>query len=497
MANDAKLHFEFHTNAKKSHMNRRIIHLICILSTLLPSLSLWAQPSLPDMVLSGSWTALFNAPDRPARSVILHITSYPGGPHETYIDIPDRGLYGLRMDSTLVREPLISMISTQAPMRFEAMIHRDQMYLEGLWKQGNKTWSFIARKIDRLAQRVQEPGPAVPYIRKPIRLLNRAGGVVLGGELVLPDSARLWPAVILVSDGGVHDRDAEVSGHHPFRVLADLLARQGIATLRLDDRGIGSSGSYGVATLADRVSDLEVAVDLLRTNAHIDRDNVYILGHGEGGVTAAHAATTRLGVAGLILMGTPALNGWNHLKTQITSQEKERGTSKEVIKVYTGMADRWKTIVENSPNADSTAERIERYHRALIASKSASLEKYRRFRTFMQGDQHAYVRSTMLPRLQEISELDLPASLPETACRLLVLYAEKDAEVPASLHQSAFAKIKQPQGRSVTMHRFPMMNHWFQTCLACTAEEMSMLNETVSPAVVSKISEWLLRGQRK
>lgn len=478
-------------------MKSRIILYIFSLATLLPSLSLWAQPSLPDMVLSGSWTALINAPDRPARSVILHITSYPGGPHETYIDIPDRGLYGLRMDTTLVREPLISMISTQAPMRFEAMIHRDQMYLEGLWKQGSKTWSFIARKIDRLAQRVQEPGPSVPYLRKPIHLLNRAGGVVLGGELVLPDSVRAWPAVIFVSDGGVHDRDAEVSGHRPFRVLADLLARQGIATLRLDDRGIGSSGSYGTASLADRVSDLEVAVDLLRTNDHIDRDNVYILGHGEGGVTAAHTATTRLGVAGLILMGTPSLNGWDHLKSQITVQEKERGTPKDVIKVYTGMADRWKSIVESAPNADSSAARIERYHQELIASKSASIEKYHRFRTFMQGDQHAYVRSTMLPRLQEISELDLPASLPASSCRLLVLYAEKDAEVTAALHAAAFGKIKQSQGRSVTMHTFPMMNHWFQTCLACTAEEMSMLNETVSPTVVSKISEWLLRAQRK
>ncbi|CAN5487342.1 alpha/beta fold hydrolase [soil metagenome] len=478
-------------------MNARIITLICILATLLPSLSLWAQPTLPDMVLSGSWTAVFNAPDRPARSVIMHITSYPGGPHETYIDVPDRGLYGLRMDTTLVRDPLISMVSTEVPMRFEAMFHRDQMYLEGLWKQGNKTWSFIARKIDRLAQRVQEPGPTVPYFRRPIRLLNRTGGVVLGGELVLPDTVRLWPAVILVSDGGVHDRDAEVSGHHPFLVLADLLARQGIATLRLDDRGIGSSGSYGSATLSDRVSDLEVAIDLLRTNAHIDHENVYVLGHGEGGVTAAHAASTRLGVAGLILMGTPALNGWDHLKAQITSQEKDRGTSKDVIKVYTGMADRWKSIVESSPNADSSAARIERYHEELIASKAASIEKYRRFRTFIQGDQHAYVRSTMLPRLQEISELDLPASLPTSSCRLLVLSAEKDAEVPASVHVPAFAKIKQPKGRSVATITFPMMNHWFQSCLACTAEEMSMLNETISPTVVSKISEWLLQAQRK
>ncbi len=487
----------FHTDIKKSLMNRRNVTLLCLLATLLPSLAVWAQPSLPDMVLSGSWTALFNAPDRPARSVILHITSYPGGPHETYIDIPDRGLYGLRMDSTLVRDPLISMISTSAPMRFEAMIHRDQLYLEGLWKQGGKTWSFIARKIDRAAQRVQEPGPVVPYVRKPIRLLNRAGGVVLGGELVLPDTMHAWPAVILVSDAGMHDRNAEVSGHHPFLVLADLLARQGIASLRLDDRGMGLSGTYGTASMADRVSDLEVAVDLLRTNGYIARDSVFILGHGEGGVLAAHTAITRLGVAGLILLGTPALEGWDHLKAQIKWQEQERRTSKAVIKVYTDMADQWRSILRSAPNADSAAERIERYHQALIASKGSSIEKYRRFRTFMQGDQHAYVRSTVVPRLQELNELDLPTSLPSSSCRVLALFAEKDPEVPPSIHEPAFAKIKQPAGRSVTIRRFPMMNHWFQTCLACTAEEMSMLNETISPTVVSTISEWLRRAQPK
>jgi len=480
-----------------SHMNTRFCLLFLALAAFASSPSVRAQSWVPDTVLSGSWTALFNAPDRPARSVILHVTSYPGGPSETYIDIPDRGIYGLRMDSTLVQEPFIAIISTQERMRFEALIHRDQGYLEGLWKQGGKTWSFIARKIDRFAQHVQDPSSIIQYVRKPIHLLNRAGGVVLGGELVLPDTLRPWPAVVLVSDGGLQDRDGEVSGHRPFLVLADMLAKKGIATLRLDDRGVGQSGSSGIATLADRSSDYEVAIDLLRTHPHVDPTNVYILGHGEGGVTAAHAAANRPGLAGMILLGTPAMNGWDHVKEQISYQERERGTKPSVIKVYTSMADRWRSIVEASPNADSSAARIQRYHKDLIRSKAATIDRYPRFFTFSQGDQNAYVRSIMLPRLHELSELDLPASLPASSCRLLALFAENDAEVPLKSNVKAFEKIKQPTGRSVATHTFAKMNHWFQTCLACTTEEMTMLNETFSPSVATKISEWLLQAQPK
>ena len=49
------------------------------------------------------------------------------------------------------------------------------------------------------------------------------------------------PVVLMVTGSGQQNRDEEVFGHKPFAVIADCLARNGIASLRYDDRGFGQS----------------------------------------------------------------------------------------------------------------------------------------------------------------------------------------------------------------------------------------------------------------
>ena len=58
--------------------------------------------------------------------------------------------------------------------------------------------------------------------------------------------------MILITGSGPQDRDETLLGHKPFLVLADDLTRRGIAVLRVDDRGVGSStGDHAKATTAD------------------------------------------------------------------------------------------------------------------------------------------------------------------------------------------------------------------------------------------------------
>jgi alpha/beta superfamily hydrolase len=52
------------------------------------------------------------------------------------------------------------------------------------------------------------------------------------------------------------NRNEEVANHRPFLVLADALARAGIASLRVDKRGVGlSTGEYAEATSMDFAED--------------------------------------------------------------------------------------------------------------------------------------------------------------------------------------------------------------------------------------------------
>src|SRR5947207_2051717 len=99
-------------------------------------------------------------------------------------------------------------------------------------------------------------------------------------------------------------------GHRPFLVIADYLARHGIASLRYDDRGFAkSTGSFGTSTSADFAADAEAAVRFLQRLPGIARDRVGILGHSEGGLIGPMIAARTADVAFLVLMAGPGMPG--------------------------------------------------------------------------------------------------------------------------------------------------------------------------------------------
>ncbi|MDN3596985.1 serine aminopeptidase domain-containing protein [Zunongwangia endophytica] len=54
-------------------------------------------------------------------------------------------------------------------------------------------------------------------------------------------------------------------------MLADALAREGIASFRMDDRGIGeTTGDFEHSTIEDFVQDLEAAKSFIKSQDKID-----------------------------------------------------------------------------------------------------------------------------------------------------------------------------------------------------------------------------------
>ena len=89
----------------------------------------------------------------------------------------------------------------------------------------------------------------------------------------------------MITGSGLQNRDEEIYGHKPFAVIADYLARNGIATLRYDDRGYGESTGDGKnATTEDFARDAKTAMEYLRKEMKFK--NVGILGHSEGAAVA-------------------------------------------------------------------------------------------------------------------------------------------------------------------------------------------------------------------
>ena len=107
----------------------------------------------------------------------------------------------------------------------------------------------------------KEPKKPYPYAEEEVTFPSKAKDVTLAGTITRPNGDGPFPTVIMITGSGPQNRDEELLGHKPFLVIADYLARKGIAVLRHDDRGIGkSTGDFGKATSKDFADDTAGAV---------------------------------------------------------------------------------------------------------------------------------------------------------------------------------------------------------------------------------------------
>ncbi len=147
--------------------------------------------------------------------------------------------------------------------------------------------------------------------------LVEAGGPLapLKGSLLAPQKADV-PVVLIVPGSGPTDRN----GNNPlgvsasiYQLLAQELAARGIATVRIDKRGMfGSARAVADAnavTIPDYASDVHSWVQSIRQET--GAPCVWVLGHSEGGLVALMAAGQgRSGAAaakdicGLVLVAT-------------------------------------------------------------------------------------------------------------------------------------------------------------------------------------------------
>ncbi len=152
--------------------------------------------------------------------------------------------------------------------------------------------------------------PAADLREKPIEA--RGPLAPLKGTLLVPAKAGA-PVVLIVPGSGPTDRD----GNNPlgvnaatYRLLAQDLAAMGIATVRIDKRGMfGSAKAVADAnavTIPDYVADVQSWVGAIRRTTGVPC--AWVLGHSEGGVVALAAAqrgSEVQGICGLLLVATP------------------------------------------------------------------------------------------------------------------------------------------------------------------------------------------------
>ncbi|KAL4868108.1 Alpha/Beta hydrolase protein [Aspergillus spectabilis] len=174
----------------------------------------------------------------------------------------------------------------------------------------------------------------------------------VGGTITLPAKPGKYPCVILIAGSGPLSRDSEVGALKPFKDIALGLAKQGIATCRLDKVTYTYRLWYMLnrrqaqrITLLGEYSQVSDAIRYVSRHSHIDSSRIYTLGHSLGGLLAAHAAATEQLVTGYILMATPyesiyrsAIRQFRYLASIEDSEEVAKKTLSDAEELETKAA---------------------------------------------------------------------------------------------------------------------------------------------------------------
>jgi len=110
----------------------------------------------------------------------------------------------------------------------------------------------------------------------------------IGGVLTIPDGSKKMPAVLIIQGSGPTDKDGNSAilpgKNNSLKLLAEALAKEGIASLRYDKRGMGMSARTEVdeaeLSFDDFVFDAEQFLHYLIEDKRFKR--IGVAGHSQG-----------------------------------------------------------------------------------------------------------------------------------------------------------------------------------------------------------------------
>ncbi len=177
------------------------------------------------------------------------------------MDSPDQGAKGIPIEVTRTAAGSITIKVPSIGATYEGLWLIKQ--IAGTFKQMGASLPLTLTPGEEKLNRPQTPKGPFPYAQEEVSFAN--GDAVLKGTLVLPEGyGRKTPVLIMVTGSGLQNRDEEIYEHKPFAVIADALARNGIATLRYDDRGFGeSTGDLVHCTTEDLMLAAEKKADFI------------------------------------------------------------------------------------------------------------------------------------------------------------------------------------------------------------------------------------------
>ncbi len=342
----------------------------------------------------------------------------------------------------------------------------------------------------KTTKRPQTPKPTFRYFYKEIKIKHIKEDFELSGTLVLPvDTTSNYPIVIMVSGSGPQDRDNTIFDHKSFAVIADYLAKNGIASFRFDDRGTGKSGgNFKDASLTGLAQDAESVFAFLKSHGVYGSHKIGILGHSEGAMHAWMVTKKRQDVDFIISLAGPARLGRDIVQTQqqdiVFKATNDRKKSAFNGALFMGILD----ILEKSEDEVFVDKLMREFITAMHENAPKSVQDDFPLESLVQAlppiFNNAWGRELILWNPADyVPNYDKP---------VLYLIGSEDLQVKAKTNLESFKKLQHKLSElQSTVELLPGLNHLLQKCNECTVQEYGLLEETISEEVLEMISEFL------
>ena len=386
--------------------------------------------------ISGPWTGQLDLGAQKL-TIVLHFDKDASGKDVCTMDSPDQSAKGIPATLNFISADSVNIAVPSIGMTYAGKLSEGE--LKGTFSQMGMNLPLDMKPGEVKHNRPQHPVEPYPYQTKEIAFQNEAANAWFAGTLVYPEGYKEGdkvPVLIMVTGSGAENRDEEVFDHKPFLVIADYLARHGVASLRFDDRGVGkSTGSMEGATTKDFAEDALAGIEMLRGLKQFSK--VGVLGHSEGG-SVAFMLGAKQKVDFIISMAGVGAKGDTALTAQANRTYELMGVPMQV-----------------------------------------NVAQYR-----------AQVAQLNSPWLNYFLDYDPIPDIQGTRCPVLAINGDKDVQVVSSLNLKGIEKAL-PKNNKTLVKEYPGLNHLFQHCTTGLPTEYAGIEETISEEVLGDIATWI------
>jgi pimeloyl-ACP methyl ester carboxylesterase len=391
--------------------------------------------------------------------VVFRITKTEDGLFIAFTDSPDQQAYDIPVDEVVFENHNVRLEIKSIGGAYEGKLV-DNITIEGFLKQGGESMPLTLKMVDKVPSppnRPQTPKRPYPYNEEEVTYENKSAGVTLAGTLTFPRSEGTFPAVLLITGSGPQDRDETVFYHKPFLVLADYLTRQGIAVLRVDDRGVGkSTGDFSQATAEDFAGDVFAGVEYLKNRKELEPKCIGLIGHSEGGEIAPMVAVQSQDVAFIVLMAGAGINGYDNLVLQDFLSAKQAGASDEEAEWVRNWVKRFYAVpLQEKDNAVAKKKLLDLY---------AGIKEEEKHSAKWLGGITLNPDYAVSPAMRYSLSFNPAPFLKKVQCPVLALNGERDVQVPPKENLQAIEEaLKAGGNQHYTIKELSNLNHLFQT----------------------------------